>query len=593
MLNIGKRYYVFDKIKFDSALSGLLAKKAGGEWASYAVSSISTALVLRGLWEKALASNPAAYIVVIITVLALANLFLLFMFVRSLLSWLKNRRYGPARILSELRDVQVERDMTYVFIVKKELSGVAHVLVLDNEDWGFILPYAITKLELGQEELAKIVAALFPANKFDLEPLPKLDLNDEIKVHPRRLELARFSYRFVFLSCQSGYRDFKNSLDFSSIKRWQWLSLDALRRHEKTMLNNADVILHLNSDHVLDTIRDSFPAPRFVSNALPKNLKIVWNITNKCSFGCSFCATHRDGAAESLGFRERIKIAMELSRLPDPRIDFAGGDPLGDPDAVEAIRAIAGYIILDDVSITTTGKSMEKFEPNELASLAHTFDVSYDFPSSWPESHRGAGYNRTNYAQLRRLGHYGIRRNVLTTLSESNVAPEVVEAMIGELRELDPDEITLLRLMPVGRQAYGDYPTRTEYDPSSAIEMFLREFDGKTKLHCAFRADKRNGYCNMLREKIGIDHMGNVFACAWAGYLSAQAPTENPFYLGNLVVQSIDDLFKGERYTRMMANIDKCDGGFCRVFSCAAGGDDAIWRRAKGYISWTEPPGAP
>lgn len=76
-----------------------------------------------------------------------------------------------------------------------------------------------------------------------------------------------------------------------------------------------------------------------------------------------------------------------------------------------------------------------------------------------------------------------------------------------------------------------------------------------------------------VRKKLGIDCAGNVFACAWGGYLySKDPPTKNPFYLGNLTRVKLIDILEGDSrthaYRDIMAEISsKQHRHFCSVVS--------------------------
>lgn len=299
------------------------------------------------------------------------------------------------------------------------------------------------------------------------------------------------------------------------------------------------------------------------------NLKVIWNITQKCEYYCSFCSTNSGGKNnEELSFEQKIKIAKELKKINNLRLDIAGGDPLYDQNDINALKYISEHII-HKFTLTTTGFAIQKYINGSISNIfdiSKEYDISYDYPSKWNDNHRGKNYNNNNFKYIKFLIENNIKVHILITLSEYNTKPEVFNQMIKELEQLNLTSITLLRLMPVGRQKYTEYPTLENYDPSLAIEQFSKSFKNKVKLHCAFRAYIPNYYCNMLIEKIGIDNLGNVYACAWAGYLNINKKS-NPFYLGNLLKSNIEELFNSEKYFKLKDILAKKQVNFCPIFS--------------------------
>jgi len=124
--------------------------------------------------------------------------------------------------------------------------------------------------------------------------------------------------------------------------------------------------------------------------------------------------------------------------------------------------------------------------------------------------------------------------------------------------------------MPVGRQSLDTYPK--DYNPENSIELFKKGINDKSKikLHCALRGkfsdDINNNYCNMLEEKIGVDCMGNVFACAWAGNLNVPVE-DNPFYIGNLLDNDLDTILQSNKKVEGLMLKVKENDNHCRIFS--------------------------
>lgn len=579
--------------------------------------------------------------IISITIVGLCLVYVVIKQLVDIIHDISNKKYTEEYIFNKIKMLQEKsHDYTAIFIIK-HIDSSAKLLVSSQEAWAcYMLPYYkvakgdISGIKIGEiidsllsryyqnsiskadkkrlyhsiskalrkyeedilysirkdtlehnnlKELQEIINHKYPGVDFKIQYMEKLDLNNEIKKKPSNDQIMKFSYRFYYLSTDYSFQKFQQRfVTNAQDEKYFWKSLVDLKKHLETMKSNSDVVLHLSSAHSLDELPESFAVLEKKAVNLPDELKVIWNITKSCYFNCKFCATQRQGIEdnEELSFKQRITIATELNKINHLKLDFAGGDPLYNESTRDVIYHITNYIIdKDKVCITTTGRSLAAQKIEYLEKLSTEYDVSYDYPSTWCDiKHRDVDYNGENFKQIQRLKSYGMKLNILITLSDNNTNSEVVNLMIDELSEVKPENITLLRLMPVGKQTYNGYPKRIEdYNPDIAIKAFKEKFGNKTKLHCAFRAcsDDNDEKCNMLKEKIGVDHLGNVFACAWAGYLPIENYEENPFYIGNILNDGgIEVLFKSPKYRRLKDKIADCNKQFCKIFSYYGGAEN-------------------
>lgn len=79
----------------------------------------------------------------------------------------------------------------------------------------------------------------------------------------------------------------------------------------------------------------------------------------------------------------------------------------------------------------------------------------------------------------------------------------------------------------------------------------------------------------LMRRKIGIDCAGNVFACAWGGYLPDTAVADNPLFLGNLLRQDLTEILDNntsDNYKKINNWTKKKNENYCPVASITCGG---------------------
>lgn len=398
-------------------------------------------------------------------------------------------------------------------------------------------------------------------------------------------------YNFYAVEFQVNYNDFINKLSGSE-SNYKFITFEDMKKDILTIKTNYDII-ELLSKKSFDAIPDAFK--KVSLNQDLDNLKVIWNITNKCEYSCAFCATNSGAKRtdiDELTFEERVKIAEELKKIKGLRLDIAGGDPLFDTDVVTFLKHMSKYMI-QDATITTTGLAIDKYSNGDMrliSDITNEFDISYDYPSTWDEKHRGSNYNKHNYKFIKKLIDNGIRVNILITLSKYNTKEKIIKKMIEEIKLINASNITLLRLIPVGRQDYETYKTDIkEYTTDMAIKLFKKTFKNKIKLHCSFRANSNtDDRCNMLTDKIGINHLGDVFSCAWAGYLNIEHE-KNPFYLGNLIDNSLEEVVNSEKFTDLYDTVTQNEGlHHCPIFSFLENPIASIVDNNDGYKKWIQ-----
>lgn len=570
MSSIDKFYSIFEREKLLNAIELAYNRKNDITWISLIISIISTTILLyKNICDIVTLQNKktevSLFLIVSTLVIGAILVFLIVWFYKSLNKWMKNREYTLSDIKKDIFDSEIEHEHNDVFIVKASIENTPKLLFRMKSGWGFMLPYYETNKDLSIKDIENEFIKRFNGIRVVVKYLEHLELRNVIKYKPNT-GYRKFSYTFYYVKVNLSYHNFKNQVEREpSLAEYCFKSLVDVKGDLLTMKSNSDIVNYLaeeNAFHYDDSFVDKS------SETLPTDLKVIWNITDQCSFKCKFCATKRNTQIDNeLLFENRIFIADELKKIEGVKLDFAGGDPLYDCNTKNVIKHISYY--MSNITITSTSVGLCKLDTDELSDMCRNYDISYDYPSTWKNQHRGNQYNNKNYETINKMIKCGYNINILVTLSNHNTDDITIKAMISELQALNPNMITLLRLMPVGKQRYDNYPSVDTYNPSNAIQMFKNAFANKVKLHCAFRAHMDGGeecHCNLLKKKIGIDNNGNLYACAWAGYLPIDN-NENPFYLGNILQSGINTIFKSRRYEDLVNSIEKSSGKFCKIFS--------------------------
>lgn len=306
-------------------------------------------------------------------------------------------------------------------------------------------------------------------------------------------------------------------------------------------------------------------------------IKVIWNITNKCGYNCDICATYSDrNELDYVGKNKVLKSILSIGKSNIVEIDFAGGDPLFELDSIKIIYNAINVLGKEKVVLTTTGKGINKAVQmgENLSNLLYNCEVTIDNPNHIPNYLR----NDVTYLASNRNAIKSVNKCITNLMVNVPIlVPEMEDAdirkLVKEIASIDVSSVSvnLIRLMNVGRM--DPYHYSCVCSPEHFVETFIKYAKNTpikdVHIHCALRGKNLQAQCNMLSEKIGIDCSGNVFACAWGGYVNGYNKyniSENPFYLGNLFEETLLEVLNNERSNQLENQIRENPTRHCRVY---------------------------
>ena len=296
------------------------------------------------------------------------------------------------------------------------------------------------------------------------------------------------------------------------------------------------------------------------------NIRVVWNLTNSCPFNCPMCVASANTRREKN--IDKGKILQSLLSVPKEKltIDFSGGDPLFLPENIEIVKKASSILGKDNISISSTGLSIAKLSDEDLISLSSSYDMTYDFPKKNVQYDiRDKRYNPINFEQCKRLIKLGLSVDIFVPIRD--ISFTYYDELAKDLCEINPESINLLKCMPLNERfdtqnidsvKFADYLTAT-----------LRKYGYSKKIgiNCALQEDyKCEKNCNMLTEKkIGLDQFGDLYTCIWASDILTDK-TNNPFYLGNVLDNTLLEILNSEKTKAFKNNLDD-NRNICHVLN--------------------------
>lgn len=497
---------------------------------------------------------------------------------------LKKDQWG-SKSLEEMINDSIRGSTRYTAIMRITTNVKGEMQYLVGDD--YFLPHG----NLNPEETIKnqeyqLKTSLQDDFKINPEDIIKIvPISDEpsfyIKPIHNKLQMNVYVFYDVFIRVQAR----KNIVKENSYSR-KMISLERMSNIPAAMANNKDVI---------ELLKD-LPKPKESFMITNGKYRIIWNITSKCSYNCSFCATY-DGKREEIDLAKKLDVLHNIATAKNyiNNLDIAGGDPLHAEESNKIIKAAIDSLGADKIVVTTTGKGVETLTTNPIFSqkiprCEITIDASHR-QSDPNESNSTFNRNEKDYCNsninhINSLLEHAKSLTINMPIIDDDLTEEEIAQIVNEVVDIKQSnrnstiDVNLLRLMPVGR--FQDNYTKKqyeEYNPIAVAKSLKRKFDANgitCHYHCSFRVLPEFGgkeHCSMWENKLGIDCAGNVFACAWGGYLNLnEDPKKNPLFLGNLTATSLKDIIEGESRTTVYREIEhqhknKNERHFCSVVS--------------------------
>lgn len=289
-----------------------------------------------------------------------------------------------------------------------------------------------------------------------------------------------------------------------------------------------------------------------------QELDITWNITKKCFFNCQICATKSNRIELKPEEKQRVLTSLCSSKkFIIHELDFSGGDPLVDPDSVKIINSAQQFFGKKSVSVTTTWRGIESLNKKLLDDILYKCELTLDCDESdlWRKEF---AYTLGNYEAIMKYGKY-IKDLTINIPIGHNYSEYALQKLCDRIIRIPNQSIriVLIQMMPVG--ALEGRVFQTNLNNKLVIDYLRQHLSATVIIHlnCVLRGsiDKIVHNCGMVSRKIGIDCSGNVYSCAWAGdSYNDRSPSDNPFYLGNLLNQDFDEIMWSEKAKQLSSS---------------------------------------
>jgi len=176
---------------------------------------------------------------------------------------------------------------------------------------------------------------------------------------------------------------------------------------------------------------------------------IIWNVTNKCPYSCSFCCLNANSSIEDIVLEDKLKIVENLDS-DTIKIDFSGGEPLMDLENLEILKILSKKFGKEKITITSTGKGLERVNLDEFTNYISEVGFTYDFPRE-PSPDRPFNFNKHNLELAKEIANMEVKTLAQIPLIKSNIGPSIIEEIYLNLNQAKIPNLLLMRFSESGR----------------------------------------------------------------------------------------------------------------------------------------------
>ena len=273
------------------------------------------------------------------------------------------------------------------------------------------------------------------------------------------------------------------------------------------------------------------------------------NMTEECNLRCTYCyaAARKERGKSNLLLSDYERILNEAKALSHNgyvEVNFTGGEPLVSQNTIPIARRCKelGF----NTKILTNATLITEKNVDELLHVFDSFKISLD--GSTPERHD----------HYRGIGSYEKTFNAITLLKERGadvqLAMVVTKENKDDVRAMSDKWGSALKfqpLFPMGR-AKDNSNVLSGKEYYFALEEVLNinafsDVNGIIKAHTENRTIRK---CAMGDGEISISCTGDVYPCQLLHY--------EPFYLGNVKMQSLTDIYNSDKNNSFKTHTVEC-----------------------------------
>jgi MoaA/NifB/PqqE/SkfB family radical SAM enzyme len=206
----------------------------------------------------------------------------------------------------------------------------------------------------------------------------------------------------------------------------------------------------------------------------------------------------------------------------------------------------------DSISITSTGKGLERINLEDLSSYVCEVGFTYDFPHE-PSPDRPLGYNSHNLELAREVKKVGIRTMAQVPLIRSNFSKEIIEEIYKNLYESGIDKLLLMRFSESGRGVSRKELSLNQEEINQSL-CYYRQLENEYGIpQIKITPSVKGKFLGRVLTSLNISNNGLLLSNPWS-YTSGGMPEEYAV-LGDLTKEKFSNITGRNVYQRFLIQL--------------------------------------
>lgn len=239
--------------------------------------------------------------------------------------------------------------------------------------------------------------------------------------------------------------------------------------------------------------------------------RIVWAITNKCNFSCSFCYAYSNPKNPiGLATTDLLNIAAQINASTIKHVSIIGGEALMRDDCSNVIMALNPDIT---VNLDTNGSLVTKKWDERLTKRVHHVSIGVDGPKDLNEIFRKSTGDVE--AGIKYLVERGVR--VVTPVLIHKANYRHISEIVDHLLNLGVEQIQLNKCMPIlGKNLSRLLLSKDEEDAALSI---IEELTANERYFSKVKTSKWYNKKQMTKKQTSLS---SCFCGLWSAAISSR-----------------------------------------------------------------------
>ncbi len=262
-----------------------------------------------------------------------------------------------------------------------------------------------------------------------------------------------------------------------------------------------------------------------------------------------------NNSSKDLSLEGKLKVIDNLDS-DSIKIDFSGGEPLMASENIEVLKVLSKKFGKKNVSITSTGKGLEKIDLDLLSELVSEVGFTYDYPCE-PSPDRPFGYNKHNLELATKTSKKGIVTMAQTPLIKSNILPSLIEQIYLNLNNSGIDYLLLMKFSLSGKGDLRQDLALTNNEIKKSIKSYKKLESIYRKPKIRLTPSLRGEFIEKTITSLNITNEGLLLSNPWS-YDKKGKPLQK-YILGDLTKSKLSEITGAKAYeiffTQLKRNI--------------------------------------